>query len=102
MLIMTYLAFACTKSRILVLVFSLSLAYSSAISTLSGSLKSHRSVKIELMPNMTSFNRRVGSQLVPSIELSLRILKHTSPVATMRDLIKEDFLLSNLLAYMRY
>lgn len=88
---MTYLACACTKSRILILVFSLSLAYSSAISTLSGSLKSHRSVNIELMPNITSFNRRVGSQLVPSIELSRRILKHTSPVAKIKEFTKLNF-----------
>lgn len=84
---MTYFEFALTNSRILILVFSLSLAYSSAISTLSGSLKSHRSVKIELTPNITSFRRRVGSQLVPSIELRRRILKHTSPEAKIDILI---------------
>lgn len=74
-----YLACNCTNSLILAFVFSLSVEYSSAISTFKGSEKSQRSVNIELIPNMTSFSLRVGSQLVPSIELSLNKLRQTSP-----------------------
>lgn len=76
-----YLAYNCTCSLIFAFAFSLSFEYSSAISTFKGSEKSQRSVNIEFIPNITSFNRLVGSQLVPSIELSLSKLKHTSPVA---------------------
>lgn len=59
---------------------------------MSGSLKSHRSVKIELTANITSRSLRVGNQLVPSIEFKRRILRQTSPEAE-RSRIKIKLLL---------